>query len=151
MSHKKFGPDRFSRFDVYWIQTNKQTPKQTNRQAKFIYRSSAFSKLFFTVFFCSITHWAHNLKYDQTERNQITKFCSHIFWNKSNWTTQFSQCFNWFFFGYELQKKTVIFLTYKLKKFLLNDYHSQNFTIVRKIVLIYLILQSSNRSKFFNN
>ena len=56
-----------------------------------------------------------------------------------------------FFFGYELQKKTVIFLTYKLKKFLLNDYHSQNFTIVRKIVLIYLILQSSNRSKFFNN
>ena len=33
-SHKKCGPDRFSRFDVYWIQTNKQTP----RQAKFIYR-----------------------------------------------------------------------------------------------------------------
>ena len=28
-SHKKFGPDRFSRFDVYWIQlqTNIQTPK----------------------------------------------------------------------------------------------------------------------------
>jgi len=25
MSHKKFEPDRFSRFDVYWIQTNKQT------------------------------------------------------------------------------------------------------------------------------
>ena len=23
-----FGPDRFSRFDVYWIQTNKQTEKQ---------------------------------------------------------------------------------------------------------------------------
>ena len=32
MSHKKFGPDRFSRFDVYWIQTNKQTDKQTDRQ-----------------------------------------------------------------------------------------------------------------------
>ena len=31
MSHKKFGPDRFSRFDFYWIQTNKQTPKQTNK------------------------------------------------------------------------------------------------------------------------
>ena len=30
MSHKKFGPDRFSRFDVYWIQKNKQTPKQTD-------------------------------------------------------------------------------------------------------------------------
>jgi len=27
MSHTKFGPDRFSRFDVYWIQTNKQTDK----------------------------------------------------------------------------------------------------------------------------
>jgi len=27
MSHKKFGPDRFSRFDVYWIQTNRQTNK----------------------------------------------------------------------------------------------------------------------------
>ena len=32
MSHKKFGPDRFSRFDVYWIQTNKQTNRQTDRQ-----------------------------------------------------------------------------------------------------------------------
>ena len=33
----KFGPDRFSRFDVYWIQTDVQTNrhinKQTNRQA----------------------------------------------------------------------------------------------------------------------
>ena len=38
MSHKKFGPDRFSRFDVYWIQTNKQTPKHPDRKAKFIYR-----------------------------------------------------------------------------------------------------------------
>jgi len=26
-SHTKFGPDRFSRFDVYWIQTNRQTDK----------------------------------------------------------------------------------------------------------------------------
>ena len=26
-SHKKFGPDRFSRFGVYWIQTSKQTSK----------------------------------------------------------------------------------------------------------------------------
>ena len=31
---QKFEPDRFSRFDVYWTQTN----KQTDRQAKFIYR-----------------------------------------------------------------------------------------------------------------
>ena len=27
MAHKKIGPDRFSRFDVYWIQTEKQTDK----------------------------------------------------------------------------------------------------------------------------
>ena len=27
-SHTKFGPDRSSRFDVYWIQTNRQTDKQ---------------------------------------------------------------------------------------------------------------------------
>ena len=28
---QKFGPDRFSRFDVYWIQTDKQTDTQTNQ------------------------------------------------------------------------------------------------------------------------
>ena len=27
--HTKFGPDRFSRFDVYWIQTDRQTDKQS--------------------------------------------------------------------------------------------------------------------------
>ena len=26
-SHVKFGPDQFSRFDVYWIQTDRQTNK----------------------------------------------------------------------------------------------------------------------------
>ena len=36
MSHKKFGPDRFSRFDVYWIQTNKRN-RQTDRQTSQIY------------------------------------------------------------------------------------------------------------------
>ena len=34
MSHKKFGPDRFSRFDVYWTQTD----SHKDRQAKLIYR-----------------------------------------------------------------------------------------------------------------
>ena len=34
-SHTKFGPDRFSRFDVYPLQTNKQTPKHPDRQAKY--------------------------------------------------------------------------------------------------------------------
>ena len=32
MSHTKFGPDRFSRFNVYWI---KQTDKQTEKQSKY--------------------------------------------------------------------------------------------------------------------
>ena len=30
-SHTKLGSDWFRRFDVYLIQTNKQTPKQTNK------------------------------------------------------------------------------------------------------------------------
>ena len=36
MSQKKFGPDRFSRFDVYWIQANKQTYKQTDKPNLYI-------------------------------------------------------------------------------------------------------------------
>ena len=44
MSHKKFGPDRFSRFDVYWIQTDRHPDRQSDRQAKFIYR---FKKVIF--------------------------------------------------------------------------------------------------------
>jgi len=31
-SHTKFGPDRFKRFDVYWIQTNKQTNTHPDKQ-----------------------------------------------------------------------------------------------------------------------
>jgi len=34
---QKFGPDRFSRFDVYWTQTDRQTDRQTNRQTSQIY------------------------------------------------------------------------------------------------------------------
>ena len=34
ISHKKIGPERFSRFEVHWIQTD----RQTDRQAKFINR-----------------------------------------------------------------------------------------------------------------
>ena len=36
MSHKKIGPDRFSRFDVYWIQTDRQTDKQTDKPNLYI-------------------------------------------------------------------------------------------------------------------
>ena len=36
MSHKKFGPDRFSRFDVYWIQTDRQTNTHPDKPNLFI-------------------------------------------------------------------------------------------------------------------
>ena len=32
----QFGHDRFSRFDVYWIQTNRQTDRETSKV--YIYR-----------------------------------------------------------------------------------------------------------------
>ena len=50
MSHKKFGPDRFSRFDDFigYKQTNRQ-----NRQAKFIYRRMNF--VIFAEFWSSQT------------------------------------------------------------------------------------------------
>ena len=35
-SHKKFGPDGFSRFDVYWIQTNKQTDRHQDKPNLYI-------------------------------------------------------------------------------------------------------------------
>ena len=35
-SHTKFGSDRFCRFDVYWIQTNKPTPRKA-KIYKYIY------------------------------------------------------------------------------------------------------------------
>ena len=57
MSHKKFGPDRFSRFDVYWIQTNKQTPKQTDKPNLYIdlilydlQRTASLQNIMFTRF-----------------------------------------------------------------------------------------------------
>ena len=57
--HKKFGPDRFSRFDDYWTQTNRHPNRQTPRQAKFIYRLALFvfntrSSMIFFSKFCNI-------------------------------------------------------------------------------------------------
>ena len=43
-SHKKCVPNRFSHFDVYWIQTEKQTP----RQAKCIYRLPSKKNFMYT-------------------------------------------------------------------------------------------------------
>ena len=46
-SHTKIGPDQFSRFDVSWIQTNKQTSMQS-----ILYKSSRKSHpLHLTKFF----------------------------------------------------------------------------------------------------
>ena len=36
MSHKKFGPDLFSRFDVFWIQTDRQTNKHQDKPNLYI-------------------------------------------------------------------------------------------------------------------
>ena len=36
MSYTKFWPDRFSRFDVYWIETNKQTNKHLDKPNLYI-------------------------------------------------------------------------------------------------------------------
>ena len=35
-SHAKFGPDRFSRLDEYWTQTDRQSDRQTSKV--YIYR-----------------------------------------------------------------------------------------------------------------
>ena len=43
----KFGPDRVSRFDVYWIQTNKQTDKQRICRLGFLGR---FAPIFYFNF-----------------------------------------------------------------------------------------------------
>ena len=48
MSQKKFGPDRFSRFDVYWIQTDRQTNKQTDKPNLYIDLSKSID---FFIFF----------------------------------------------------------------------------------------------------
>ena len=36
MSQKKFGPDLFSRFDVFWIQTDRQTNKHQDKPNLYI-------------------------------------------------------------------------------------------------------------------
>ena len=35
-SYTKFGPDRFSHFDVYWLQTNKQTDRHPDKPNLYI-------------------------------------------------------------------------------------------------------------------
>ena len=45
MSHKKFGPDRYSRVDVYWMQTNKQTDNPNLYTDKFVLKNFIFDFL----------------------------------------------------------------------------------------------------------
>ena len=47
MSHKKFGPDRFSRFDVYWIQTDRQTDRQTDKPNLYIDLLSTDTQIYY--------------------------------------------------------------------------------------------------------
>ena len=42
--HTKFGPDRFSRFDVYWIQTDRHPDRQTDKQSINIDRYRTYRK-----------------------------------------------------------------------------------------------------------
>ena len=62
-SHTKFGPDGFSRFDVFWIQTNKQ--KQTSNV--YIYTSllGRFAPIFY--FYCEHVHFVYIVKEKQTK------------------------------------------------------------------------------------
>ena len=61
-SHTKDGPDRFNRFDVYWIQTNTQTPGQTDKQAKYTLSLFSYSniKLSFFIYVRDLT-WSRGL------------------------------------------------------------------------------------------
>ena len=52
MDHKvpqNIWPDRFSRFDAYWVQTNKQTPRQTSKVYIFIKKKLAFSGIYISI------------------------------------------------------------------------------------------------------
>ena len=44
-SHKKFGPDRFSCFDVYWIQKKTKKNTQTDKQSIYIDKRIATKNL----------------------------------------------------------------------------------------------------------
>ena len=50
-SHKKFGPDRFFPFDVYWMQTDRQTDRQTRNTNNICKYSWSFSYSYFFWFY----------------------------------------------------------------------------------------------------
>ena len=63
-SRTKFGPDRFSRFDVYWKQPNKQTNKQTDRQT-WQHKSRQTSKVYIYI--------------DNTDLRSNTNICIFVY------------------------------------------------------------------------
>ena len=98
MSYTKFGPDRFIRFDVYWIQTN----RQADRQAESIYslafgtciRPKCSTQNFRLIDICKLTNFVWLLKLKiilnncniKTEANDFKYFSHSIrvsFWEKS--------------------------------------------------------------------
>ena len=88
MSHKKFGPDRFSRFDVYWIQTN----RQTDRQAKFIYRCYIIIvSLWFYLFFSFL--WTFSISRRRKWRNSVLRNWKVLI--AFNCVTLYSYCPTW--------------------------------------------------------
>ena len=70
--HTKFGPDRFSRFDVYWIQTDRQTNKQTSQV--YIYNNWI---LWDRECFANIILWLHvtnNLQTNKTNPKYLKTY-----------------------------------------------------------------------------
>jgi len=81
MSHKKFGPDRFSRFDVYWIHTDKQTSQILYIE---VFQTTLFKRLtynakMFVYFFTRITKKFKN--YDIKENTRFTNLVLSDFFN----------------------------------------------------------------------
>ena len=68
MSHKKFGPDRFSRFDVYWIQTDRQTNRHPDKPN--LYIDSRLYSLYVSFFSCSV-YSSFLLQADQSRFSQV--------------------------------------------------------------------------------
>ena len=84
MSHKKFGPDRFSRFDVYWIQTDRQTDKQTDKPNLYIILSGKAQNMLD----CEKIAWKPLIQPPFFSLNYTTKFKWIFFKKGSPWISK---------------------------------------------------------------